>query len=103
MAELTIALQEETLTDCCALCGKRTAAGAGPHLVLADSHEHVCRECGRRYAPPLAALLELAQVARRVGRIGRHTLVPPLHALLDLARAAEHFTDAVPRECRQAA
>ena len=103
MAELTIALQEETLTDCCALCGKRASASAGPHLVLAESHERVCRECGCRHAPPLAALLELAQVARRVGRIGRHTLVPPLHALLDLARAAEHYTDAAPRGCRQAA
>jgi hypothetical protein len=103
MVELTIALQEETWTDSCALCGKRASACAGPHLVLAESHERVCRECGRRHAPPLAALLELAQVARRVGRIGRHTLVPPLHALLDLARAAEHYTDAAPRECRQVA
>jgi hypothetical protein len=103
MAELTIALNEENLTGCCALCGKRTATGTGPHLVRADNGECVCRDCGRRHAPPLAALLELAQVARRVGRIGRHTLVPPLHALLDLARAAEHYTEAAPRECRQVA
>lgn len=103
MAELTIALNGESLTECCALCGKRTAAGSGPRLVRADNHACVCRDCGRRHAPPLAALLELAQVARRVGHIGRHTLVPPLHALLDLARAAEHYTEAAPRErCRAA-
>ena len=103
MAELTIALQEATLTNGCALCGARASAGAGPHLVLVDGREGVCRECGRRHAPGLVALLDLAQVARRVGRIGRHTLVPPLHALLDLARAAEHYTEAVPKECRRAA
>jgi hypothetical protein len=103
MAELTIALDGESLTECCALCGKGTSPCTGPRLVRADNHERVCRDCGRRHAPPLAALIDLAQVARRVGRIGRHTLVPPLHALLDLARAAEHYTDAVPRECRQAA
>ena len=103
MSELTIALQEETLTDSCALCNKRLAAGSGPRLVLAESQEPVCRECGRRHAPPLAALLDLAQVARRVGHIGHHMLVPPLHALLDLARAAEYYTDAASKNCRQVA
>ncbi len=103
MAELTIALQDETVTDACGLCGTRMAACSGPHLVLANNHEPVCLECGRRHAPSLVALLDLAQVARRVGHIGRHTLVPPLHALLDLARAAEHYTDTAPRDCRQVA
>jgi hypothetical protein len=103
MADLAIVLNPEGVTDGCPLCAKRVAGGAGPYLVLAKSRERVCRDCGRRHAPPLAALLELASVARRVGRIGRHTLVPPLHALLDLARAAEHYTDAAPKECRQVA
>jgi hypothetical protein len=102
MAEFAIALQGAPLTDSCALCGKRVA-GVGPHLVLADGQELVCRECGRRQAPGLVALLDLAHVARRVGRIGHHTLVPPLHALLDLARAAEHYAEALPKECRQVA
>ncbi len=102
MADLTIALREHGGGDGCALCGKRTTPGVGPHLVVAESKAPVCRDCGKRHAPPLAALMDLAQVARQVGRIGRHTLVPPLHALLDLARAAEHYTEAAPRDCRQA-
>jgi hypothetical protein len=103
MAEFAITLQEASLSEGCALCGKRAAPGAGPHLVVAHGHEPVCRDCGRRHAPGLVALLDLEQVARRIGRIGRHTLVPPLHALLELARAAEHYAEAVPRECRQVA
>jgi hypothetical protein len=103
MAELTIALSDCGPNESCVLCGTRTAAGCGPHLVLTSTREPVCRECGKRHAPPLAALLDLAHVARRVGRIGRHTLVPPFGALLDLARAAEHYTEAVPREGRRAA
>ncbi len=102
MADLTITLREHDSGAGCALCGKRTIPGTGPQLVVAESKAPVCRDCGKRHAPPLAALLDLAQVARRVGRIGRHTLVPPLHALLDLARAAEHYTDAAPRDCHQA-
>ncbi len=103
MIDLTIVLSGPTIADSCALCGKRTPPTAGPRLVLRNGHEPVCRDCGRRHAPQLAALLELAHVARRVGRIGRHTLVPPMAALLDLARAAEIYTEAAPKECRQAA
>jgi hypothetical protein len=102
MTDLTIALREYACGDGCALCGKRTIPGTGPQLVVAESKAPVCRDCGKRHAPPLAALVDLAHVARRVGRIGRHTLVPPLHALLDLARAAEHYTEATPRDCREA-
>lgn len=75
----------------CGLCGKETASGVGPELVLAETASPVCRDCGRKEAPHLAALLVLAQVAERVGRIKRHTLVPPLEALLDLAQAAEDY------------
>jgi hypothetical protein len=103
MSDLAIVLSAEGVAEGCAVCGKRVPAGAGPHLVLSENRERVCRDCGRRHAPSLAALLELAHVARRVGRIGRHVLVPPLHALLDLARAAEHYTEAVPRERRKVA
>lgn len=103
MMNLTIALNDGCSGESCAVCDKGLAPAAGPRLVHADTQEPICRDCGRRHAAPLAALLELAQVARRVGRIGRHTLVPPLHALLDLARAAERYTDAAPRECRQVA
>jgi hypothetical protein len=103
MVDLTIVAHRPEFHGTCALCGGVLPAAAGPCLALADGQEPVCPDCGRRHAPPLAALLDLAHVARRVGRIGRHTLVPPIAALLDLARAAEHYTDAAPRECRQAA
>jgi hypothetical protein len=101
--DLTIAMTPCDFPESCAACGKRVPAPTGPHLALAGTCEPVCRDCGKRHAPALAALLDLAHVARRVGRIGRHTLVPPMNALLDLARAAEHYTEAVPRERRPTA
>jgi hypothetical protein len=103
MANLTIKLNQDSTTECCGLCGRRTGSAAGPRLFLADSADAVCRQCGNQHAPSLVALLDLARVAERVGRIGRHTLVPPLGALLDLARAAEDYTHSEPQRLRKVA